>query len=125
MENLFIKLTTFNGKTINVNFNKVFYYSAMEVGTFIVDGSDNNIKVKEPVEFIDQFINPNGKRKMKFKDAPIGSRFSFTDSNDIYIKIHSEGDGLVVIWNGSVEGRQSHCCWIDDETDFDTEIEVF
>jgi len=66
---------------------------------------------------------------MKFKDAPIGARFKFIGDNvpeDVYVKIHAHDDGLVVKWNGNVEGWQSHCCWIDEENgyDFDTEIEL-
>lgn len=67
--------------------------------------------------------------KMKFKDAPIGARFHFIDtkfSDEIFVKIHDYDDGLVVKWNGNVEGHQSHCCWIDKENgyDFDTLIEL-
>ena len=67
--------------------------------------------------------------KMKFKDAPIGARFNFIGDDvpkDIYVKIHAYDDGLVVKWNGNVEGYQSHCCWLDEENgyDFDTEILV-
>jgi hypothetical protein len=66
---------------------------------------------------------------MKFKDAPIGARFHFIGDDvpkDIYVKIHAYDDGLVVKWNGNVEGHQSHCCWLDEENgyDFDTEIEL-
>ena len=69
---------------------------------------------------------------MKFKDAPIGARFKFISVNnkrvpkDVYVKIHAMEDGLVVKWNGNVEGYQSHCCWLDEENgyDFDTEIEL-
>lgn len=64
--------------------------------------------------------------KMKFKDAPIGARFIFTDSNDTFVKINDHDRGLVVQWNGNIEGRQSHCCWVDKDNriDFDTEIEL-
>lgn len=66
---------------------------------------------------------------MKFKDAPIGARFYFIGDDapkDVYVKIHAYDDGLVVKWNGNVEGHQSHCCWLDEENgyDFDTEIEL-
>lgn len=65
---------------------------------------------------------------MKFGSAPIGARFKFIGANtkDIYVKIHAHHDGLVVKWNGNVEGWQSHCCWIDKENgyDFNTEIEL-
>ena len=69
------------------------------------------------------------KIKMKFKDAPIGARFNFIGddaSKDVYVKINAYDDGLVVEWNGNVEGHQSHCCWLDEENgyDFDTEILV-
>lgn len=67
--------------------------------------------------------------RMKFKDAPIGARFHFIDENlpkEVYVKIHDYERGLVVQWNGNVKGRQSHCCWLDEENgiDFDTEIEL-
>ncbi len=67
--------------------------------------------------------------KMKFKDAPIGARFNFIGNDatkDVYVKINAYDDGLVVKWNGNVEGYQSHCCWLDEESgyDFDTLIEL-
>lgn len=66
---------------------------------------------------------------MKFKDAPIGARFKFMENvlpNNVWVKIHANGDGLIVKWNGNVEGRQSMCSWVDKENgyDFDTEIEL-
>lgn len=66
---------------------------------------------------------------MKFANAPIGARFKFIGTKvpkDIYVKIHANDDGLVVKWNGNVEGWQSHFCWIDKENgyDFNTEIEL-
>ncbi len=72
--------------------------------------------------------------KMKFKDAPVGARFRYPDIKDkIFVKIHSypkgpssDGNGLIVQWNGNVQGHQSHCCFCDQEegTTFDTEIEL-
>ena len=65
--------------------------------------------------------------KMKFKDAPIGARFNFIGENapkDIYVKINAHDDGLVVKWNGNVEGYQSHCCWLDEESGYDFETEI-
>jgi|TARA_R110000796_G_scaffold221769_1_gene337951 hypothetical protein len=74
--------------------------------------------------------------KMKFKDAPIGARFKFPNSavsEDIWIKLnsypegpHHDGSGLIVNWNGNVEGGQSFCCWVDKVNgyDFDSEIEL-
>jgi hypothetical protein len=61
--------------------------------------------------------------RLKFKDAPIGARFRLGDS--IYVKIHANDSGLVVQWNGNVSGHQSHCSWLDIENniDFDTEID--
>ena len=66
---------------------------------------------------------------MKFKDAPIGARFKFIGTDvpkDVFVKINAYDDGLVVKWNGNVQGHQSHCCWLDKENgcDFDTEIEL-
>jgi hypothetical protein len=62
---------------------------------------------------------------MKFKDAPIGARFNFIGDDmpkDIYVKINDYDDGLVVKWDGNIQGHQSHCCWLDEENgiDFDT-----
>ena len=67
--------------------------------------------------------------KMKFKDAPIGARFNFIGDDvpkDVYVKINHYDNGLVVEWNGNVEGHQSHCCWLDEGNgyDFNTEILV-
>lgn len=67
--------------------------------------------------------------RMKFKDAPIGARFHFIGDDvpkEVFVKIHDYDDGLVVQWNGNVQGHQSHCCWLDKENgyDFDTEIEL-
>ena len=66
---------------------------------------------------------------MKFKNAPKGARFNFIGDEapkDVYVKIHAYDKGLVVKWNGNVEGHQSHCCWVDEENGytFDTEILV-
>lgn len=66
---------------------------------------------------------------MKFKDAPIGARFKFMGDilpNDVWVKIHTNGDGLIVQWNGNVEGHQSACCWVDEANGYnlDTEIEL-
>lgn len=67
---------------------------------------------------------------MKFRDAPIGARFHFIEDDilkkDVYVKIHAYDDGLIVKWDGNVEGHQSHCCWLDEENgyNFDTEIEL-
>ena len=66
---------------------------------------------------------------MKFKDAPIGARFNFIGDDmpkDVYVKLNDHDDGLIVKWNGNIEGRQSYCCWLDKENgiDFDTEIEL-
>ena len=38
----------------------------------------------------------------------------------------TDDDGLIVKWNGNVQGYQSHFCWIDEENgyNFDTEIEL-
>ena len=48
---------------------------------------------------------------MKFKDAPVGARFKYPESDKIWVKINSypksqfnDGDGLIVQWNGNVEG---------------------
>lgn len=65
--------------------------------------------------------------KMKFKDAPVGTRFKFISdgvATDLYVKIHDHDDGLIVKWNGLVKGHQSYCCWLDEENGytFDTEI---
>ena len=64
---------------------------------------------------------------MKFKDAPIGAKFHFIGDDspkDVYVKIHSHDRGLVVKWNGNIQGHQSHCCWLDEENDFDFDTEI-
>lgn len=71
----------------------------------------------------------NQKVIMKFKDAPVGARFRFIEEDnteEIYVKIHDYNDGLIVKWEGNVQGHQSYCCWVDKENgyDFDTEIEL-
>jgi len=72
--------------------------------------------------------------KMSFGDAPIGARFLMPGTNDVWVKINSNpeglfssGRGLVVKWEGNIQiTHQSHCCWCDDEGKytFDTEIEL-
>lgn len=74
--------------------------------------------------------------KMSFKNAPIGARFIYPSNmgeEDIWVKINSypksqwnDGNGLVVKWNGNIEGRQSHCCFVDENhgITFDTIIEL-
>ncbi len=71
--------------------------------------------------------------KMKFKDAPIGARFKYPNMDKIWVKINSypksqfnDGNGLIVEWNGNVEGFQSLCSFCDEESgiDFDTEVEL-
>ena len=71
--------------------------------------------------------------KMKFKDAPVGARFKYPNMETIWVKINSypkgqfnDGNGLIVQWNGNVEGHQSHCSFVDEESgiDFDTEVEL-
>ena len=64
---------------------------------------------------------------MKFKDAPIGAFFNFFFFfffKDIYVKINAYDDGLVVKWDGNIQGHQSLFCWLDEENriDFDTNI---
>lgn len=73
--------------------------------------------------------------KMKFKDAPIGARFIYPNSNEgeIWVKINSypksqwyDGRGLIVKWNGNIKEHQNHCCFVDEESGitFDTIIEL-
>lgn len=70
---------------------------------------------------------------MKFKDAPVGARFKYPNMEKIWVKINSypkgqfnDGNGLIVQWNGNVEGHQSHCSFIDknEGIDFDTVVEL-
>jgi hypothetical protein len=69
--------------------------------------------------------------KMKFKDAPIGARFKYPESDTVWVKINSypkgqfeNGNGLICSWNGNVEGHQMFCCFSDEEEgiNFDTEV---
>jgi hypothetical protein len=71
--------------------------------------------------------------KMKFKDAPVGARFKYPDSDKIWVKINSypkgqfdSGDGLICAWKGNIKGHQSFCSFVDKENgiDFDTEVEL-
>lgn len=67
--------------------------------------------------------------KMKFKDAPVGARFKYigeNTTNEVFVKIHANGDGLVAKWNGNVMGLQMHYSWVDEEEgyNFDTEVLV-
>lgn len=73
--------------------------------------------------------------KMSFKNAPIGARFKYpkSKSDNIWVKLDSypkgmfhDGSGLVCQWNGNKEGKQSLCCFVDEEQgiDFDTIVEL-
>ena len=71
--------------------------------------------------------------KMKFKDAPVGARFKFPNMGNIWVKInsypkgmHESGNGLIVQWNGNVEGYQSFCSFVDENEgiNFDTVVEL-
>ena len=70
---------------------------------------------------------------MKFKDAPIGTRFKYPNTNKIWVKINSfpksntnDGLGLICSWNGNSAKRQSFCHFVDKERniDYDTLIEI-
>ena len=74
-----------------------------------------------------------GKIKMKFKDAPVGARFRYQNMKTIWVKINSypkgqfnRENGLIVRWNGNVEGHQSFCSFADEKEgiDFDTVVEL-
>jgi len=64
--------------------------------------------------------------KMKFKDAPTGARFKHPESNKVWVKINSYGNGLICSWNGNVEGHQLFCSFVDEELGIylDTEVEL-
>lgn len=66
--------------------------------------------------------------KMKFKDAPTGARFKYPEMNKVWVKLNSypSGGGLICQWNGNIEGHQSFCSFVDEESgiDFNTEIEL-
>jgi hypothetical protein len=74
-----------------------------------------------------------GTIKMKFKDAPVGARFIYPNSKNIWVKINSnpkgqftDGRGLVCQWNGNIQGRQSFCSFVDENegVTFDTIVEL-
>lgn len=106
----------------------------------VLDGTDRCQRI--PLTRIERFCDKEGKYLiyniineqhenviMKFKDAPIGARFHFIGKDvpkDVWIKIHDYDNGLIVKWDGNVEGHQSHCSWLDKENgyDFDTNIKV-
>ena len=69
------------------------------------------------------------KPKLTFGNAPVGTRFKFPNFPDevwIILENYPDTNGLIVKWNGNVtatvEDRQSRCSWVDDNHDFDTEI---
>jgi hypothetical protein len=71
--------------------------------------------------------------KMKFKDAPVGARFKYPNLETLWVKINSypkglsnDGKGLIVQWNGNIEGYQSHCSFVDEDAgiDFDTVVDI-
>ena len=71
--------------------------------------------------------------KMKFKDAPVGARFKYLNMETIWVKINSypkgrfnDGNGLIVQWNGNIEGHQLYCSFVDENEgiDFDTVVEL-
>ena len=54
--------------------------------------------------------------KMKFKDAPIGARFKYPESEKVWVKLNSypkgvfnDGNGLICSWNGNTDEHQSFC----------------
>ena len=70
---------------------------------------------------------------MKFKDAPVGARFKYPNSDKIWVKINSyplsrfhDGLGLIIEWNGNVCGYQTSASFCDKECgiDFETEVEL-
>jgi len=85
------------------------------------DENPNLLKIKQEVV------------RMKFKDAPIGARFKYPNSDAVWVKLNSypksssnDGNGLVCSWEGNVKGMQSFCSFSDEEEniDFDTEVEL-
>ena len=71
--------------------------------------------------------------KMKFKDAPIGARFKFSDGKKIWVKLNSypksdlsSGNGLICEWKGNVPGHQQFCSFADEDLgiSYETEIEL-
>ena len=59
-------------------------------------------------------------------DAPIGARFKYAEMDTIWVKITSHENGLIVKWNGNVEGHQIVYSFVDknEGIDLDTEIEL-
>lgn len=71
--------------------------------------------------------------RMSFKDAPVGARFKYPNSDKTWIKLNSypkgkfnDGNGLICSWKGNVSGYQEHCSFVDEEDgiDFNTLIEL-
>lgn len=71
--------------------------------------------------------------KMKFRDAPIGARFKYPDSDTVWVKLNSypknqfnDGNGLICSWNGNVDGFQKFCSFVDEKhgIDYDTVVEL-
>jgi len=62
---------------------------------------------------------------MRFKDLPIGTRFKYPDSDNIWVAIQTYGDGLIVKWEGLIPTiRQSHCCFVDEDWTLESEVEI-
>lgn len=71
------------------------------------------------------------KLKMKFIDAPVGARFIYPGTCQIWVKlnsypkgIHYDGRGEIVKWNGNVKGYQERCCFNEEANNFDAEVEL-
>ena len=98
-------------------------------------GSANHLMtlIKDWKEELEEILKSQEKVKIKFKDAPIGARFTFSDSKRVWVKINSypkrdfnDGIGLICSWNENTQEHQSFCCFVDEESgiDFETEIEL-
>jgi hypothetical protein len=62
---------------------------------------------------------------MRFKDLPIGARYKYPGSGDIWVVVQPYGYGLVAKWEGLKSGvRQSMCCFVDDEWSLESTVTV-
>lgn len=63
--------------------------------------------------------------RVRFCDLPKGARFKYPDDDRIWVVLESHGIGLIAEWHGvHYRGRQSHCCFVDDEWSLESEVEA-
>lgn len=111
---------------------KQYIENGIDLG-YIIEPDSTDPALEVLPKIIQALRNERKMVKMKFKDAPVGARFKFPDDETIWVKINAypkspleDGGGLIVQWNGNVEGRQSFCSFVDENEgiDFNTVVEL-